>query len=213
MHDLTLARLRPRGHAPADIREALTALQQERDACQQRADAAHRDRTAALVAGTGWRVREADAVLKAAGEDLEMLGAMEPALRDRMTAAEAVEARAHALVAAANTEAAAAVQAFRAALPKYARLAEAVAEIARLADAAGHATQYAASLARSYGVSAPQLDMPGAVTNTPTGFDVPFAALVRLPAPDGRGLLCGTWGTEFQHRSIYAPPNAGAGGR
>lgn len=198
MHDLTLARLRPRGHSPSDIRDALLALQQEQAACQQRVDTAHRDRTVALIAGVSWQVRENDAVLKAAADDLEMLAAMAPALQARLAAAEAVEARAHALVAQENAAAEAAVAAFAAALPRYAKHAEAVAEIARLGEAAGQALQRATSLARSHGVQGPAVELPGAVTATPTGYAIPLAALVRLPAPDGQGLLFGTWGPEHQ---------------
>ena len=202
MHDLTLARLRPRDTSSAAVRDALIALQQEQAACQQRVDTAHRDRTAALIAGMAWQVRENDAVLKTAADDLEMLTAMAPALQAKLAAAEAIEARAHALVAEANAEAEAAVAAFASALPEYARHAEAVAEIARLGETAGQAMQRATALARSHNVPGPAAEIPGAVTGTPTGFAIPLAALVRLPAPDGDGLLFGQWGPE--HRPALA---------
>ena len=206
MHDLTLARLRPRGHAPADIRDALVALAEERAACERRAASARSQRVAALIAGVSWQVGEADAALKAADADMEMMAAMEPALHAKLASAEAIEAGAHALVAEANAAAETAVAAFAATLPRYAPAAETVAEVARLGEAAGQALQHATALARSHGVPGPTVEMPGAVTGTPSGFAIPLAAVIRLPAPDGSGLLFGSWGPEhrpapaFQYR-------------
>lgn len=203
MNDLVLARLRPRGHAPADIRDALAALAEERTACERRAASARSQRVSALIAGVSWQVGEADTALKAADADTEMMAAMEPALHARLAAAEAIEARAHALVAAENAAAEAAVEAFSAALPRYAKAAHTVAEIARLGEVAGQAMQRAATLARSHNVPGPAAEMPGAVTGNPTGYAIPFAALVRLPAPDGSGLLVGQWGAEHQPRPAF----------
>ena len=92
----------------------------------------------------------------------------------------------------------AAVQAFAAVLPKYARHAEAIAEIARLGELAGQALQRATALARSHNLHGPAVELPGAVRFNPTGHVLPFASLVRLPAPDGSGLLVRTWGQEHQ---------------
>ncbi|MGI4941796.1 MAG: hypothetical protein ACRYHQ_14750, partial [Janthinobacterium lividum] len=77
------------------------------------------------------------------------------------------------------------------------------AEIARLGEAAGQAMQHATTLARSHNVPGPAAEMPGAVTGTPTGYAIPLAALVRLPAPDGNGLLFGQWGAEHQPRPAF----------
>ena len=198
MHDLTLARLRPRGHAPDDIRDALTALAQERAACEQRAASVGAQRVAALIAGVSWQVKEADVALKAEADDMEMMGAMAPALQAKLAAAEAIEARAHALVAQENAAAEAAVAKFAAALPRYAPAAKTVAEVSHLGEAAGQAVQRATALARSHGVPGPAVEMPGMVAGAPSGHAVPLASLVRLPAPDGSGLLFGQWGAEHQ---------------
>lgn len=198
MNDLVLARLRPRGHAPADIRDALAALAEERTACERRAASARSQRVAALIAGVSWQVCEADTALKAADADMEMMAAMEPALHAKLASAEAIEAGAHARVAEANAAAEAAVAAFSAALPRYPKHAQAVAEIARLGEAAGHAMQHATALARTHNVQGPVVEIPGAVGSNPTGYAIPLAALVRLPAPDGNGLLFGQWGPEHR---------------
>lgn len=198
MHDLTLARLRPRDTSSAAVRDALTALQQERAATVQRANAARSQRTTALIAGVSWQVGEADKVVKAAADDAEMLDAMEPALGEKLAFAERIETLGRAEVAEANEAADVALQAYAAVLPKYARHAEAIAEIARLGEAAGQAARNAETLARKHGVTPTPFASPGAVTSTPTGYAIALASLVRLPAPDGSGLLFGQWGPEHQ---------------
>ena len=199
MHEDTLARLRPAGRSVADLQGALDALVQERTACERRAVAARADRTAALVAGAAWHVAAADKAMKGAADDLEMMSALEPALRERLTFAETVEAAAVAALTAANEAAATAAAAFAAVLPKYARHAEAIAEIARLGQAADQARHHAAALAAKQGLPAAQVSFPaGALTASPTGRPVSMASLVRLPAPDGSGLLTGSWGPEHQ---------------
>ncbi len=199
MHADTLARLRPAGRSVAELQGALDALAQERVACERRAVAARADRVAALVAGVMFQVRAADQVLQEAASDLEMLEALEPALRERLTLAETLEAGAVAALTAANEASEAAAAAFAAVLPRYAKHAEAVAEIARLGLAADQARQHAAGLASKQGLPVVQVALPaGALTASPSGYPLSMAALVRLPAPDGTGLLAGTWGPEHQ---------------
>jgi len=195
----TLARLRPAGRSVADLQGALDALTQERAACERRAVAARADRTAALVAGASWHVNEAGRIIKATADDIELLDALEPALRERLTLAAANEAGAVATLTAANEAAEIAAAAFAAALPKYAGAARLVAEIARLGQAADQARQHAATLAAKQGLPAVRMVFPaGAFTAVPGGTALAFAAVVRLPAPDGSGLLVGTWGVEHQ---------------
>ncbi len=195
----TLARLRAAGRSVADLQGALDALAQERATCERRAVAARADRTAALVAGAAWHVNEADKAMKAAADDLEMMAAMEPALREKLAFAEMLEARGVAVLTEANEVAEAAAAAFAAVLPKYAKHAEAIAEIARLGQAADRARQHAATLAARQGLPAAQMVFPaGSLTASPTGHPLSMASLVRLPAPDGSGLLVGTWGAEHQ---------------
>ena len=194
----TLGRLRPQSTSAAAVQDALVALQQERAATVQRANAARAKRLNALMAGVSWEIKEADTALRDAASDAEMLDAMEPALAAKLAFAEMVEARGQAEVTEANEAAQADVAAFAAALPGYAKHAAAVAHIARLGEAAGQAVQRATALARSHGVQGPAVEMPGAITGTPSGFAVPLASLVRLPAPDGSGLLFGQWGPEHQ---------------
>jgi hypothetical protein len=194
----TLARLRPAGRSVADLQGALDALAQERATCDRRAVAARADRTAALVAGASWHVNEADKTMKAAADDLEMLDALKPALREKLAFAETVEARAVADLTDANEAAEAAAAAFAAALPRYARHAEAVAEIARLGQAADQARRRAADMAAKQGLPAAALALPvGAFVASPGG-PASMAALIRLPAPDGSGLMVGAWGQEHQ---------------
>ncbi len=199
MHEDTLARLRPAGRSVAELQAALDALQIERAACDQRATAARAERTAALISGAMFQVRTTDQVLQEAASDLEMLAAMEPALREGLTRAETIEAGVVAVLAEANKAAEVAAAAFAAALPKYARHAEAIAEIARLGLAADQARHHAATLAARQGLPGVQVTLPAAaLTASPMGRPVSMAALVRLPAPDGSGLLVGTWGAEHQ---------------
>jgi len=194
----TLARLRPTGRSVADLQAALDVLAQERVACERRAVTGRAERTAALVAGASWHVGQADRIMKAAADDIEMMVAMEPALRERLAFAETIEARAVADLTAANEEAETTAAAFAAALPRYAKHAEAVAEIARLGQAADKARRRASDLAAKQGLPAVQLALPvGAFVATPGG-PASMAALIRLPAPDGLGLLIGTWGQEHQ---------------
>ncbi len=195
----TLARLRPAGRSVADLQGALDTLLLERTACERRAVVARADRTAALVAGAAWHVAAADRAMKTAVDDREMLDALESALRERLTLAETIEAGAVAVLTAANEAAEAAAAAFAAALPKYAASARVVAEIARLGLAADQARHHAATLAAKQGLPAVRMAFPaGAFTASPTGHPLSMAALVRLPAPDGSGLLVGTWGAEHQ---------------
>ena len=199
MHENTLARFRPAGRSVAELQGALDALVQERTACERRAITARADRTAALVAGVVWQVDQAGKTMKAAADDLELLAALEPALRERLTFAETVEAAAVAALTAANEAAATAAAAFAAVLPKYGRHAEAIAEIARLGQAADQARHHAAALAAKQGLPAAQVSFPaGALTASPMGYPLSMASLVRLPAPDGTGLLAGNWGPEHQ---------------
>ncbi len=199
MHENMLARLRPAGRSVAELQGALDALAQERVACERRAATARADRTAALVAGVVWQVDQADKAMKGAADDLEMMAALEPALRERLTFAETIEAGAVAALTSANEAAEVAAAAFAAALPKYARHAEAIAEIARLGQAADRARQHAATLAAKQGLPAAHMSLPaGALTASPKGYPLSMASLVRLPAPDGSGLLVGTWGPEHQ---------------
>jgi hypothetical protein len=195
----TIARLRPAGRSVADLQGALDTLAQERVACERRAVAARADRTAALVAGAAWHVAAADKTMKAAADDLEMLDALEPALRERLAFAETVEARAVADLTEANEAAETVAAAFAAALPRYARHAQAIAEIARLGQAADQARHHAAALAAKQGLPEVRMTFPaGALTASPRGYPLSMASLVRLPAPDGSGLLVGTWGQEHQ---------------
>ena len=193
-----LGRLRPVSTSPAAIQDALTALQQERAATVQRANTARAKRLQALMAGVSWEIKEADTALRNAAFDAEMLDALEPALREKLIFAETIEARAVADLTAANEAAAAAAAAFAAALPRYPKHAEAVAEIARLGQAVDQARRRAADMAAKQGLPAVQLALPvGAFVATPGG-PASMAALIRLPAPDGSGLLFGTWGPEHQ---------------
>ena len=56
--------------------------------------------------------------------------------------------------------------------------------------------QRTTALARSHNVQGPVVEMPGMETGAPSGHAIPLAAIVRLPAPDGSGLLFGQWGPE-----------------
>ncbi|MGI4941935.1 MAG: hypothetical protein ACRYHQ_15480 [Janthinobacterium lividum] len=199
MDATTLGRLRPRSTSPDAIRDALVALQQERAATVQRANSARAKRTAALIAGISWEVGEADKAMKTSADDLEMLNAMEPALEEKLAFAERVEAQGRAQVVEANEAAKAADAAFASALPKYARHAEAINEIARLGLAADQARHHAATLAARQGMAAAQVALPaGAFTASPKGHPLPMASLIRLPAPDGSGLMVGEWGPEHR---------------
>jgi hypothetical protein len=194
----TLARLRPAGRSVADLQGALDALAQERVACERRSVAARADRTTALIAGAAWHVAEAGRIMKAAADDVEMLDALAPALRERLALAEMVEARAIAELTEANELAETAATAFAAALPRYAKHAEAISEIARLGQAADQARHHAATLAAKQGLPAAHLVLPaGTFTASPAG-SLSMASLIRLPAPDGTGLLVGSWGQEHQ---------------
>ncbi|MGI4944428.1 MAG: hypothetical protein ACRYHQ_28365 [Janthinobacterium lividum] len=199
MNTDTLARLRPRDTSSAAIRDALVALQQERAATVQRGNAARAHRTTALIAGVSWQVGEADKVMKASADDAEMLDAMEPALEEKLALAERVEAQGRAQVAEAHEAAKTADAAFAAALPKYAPAAKVVAEIARLGQAADQARHHAATLAARHGMPAAQVALPaGAFTASPKGYSLSMASLIRLPAPDGSGLMVGEWGPEHR---------------
>lgn len=198
MDTQTLARLRPASNTSDAIRDALTVLQHERVASVQRANAARQRRTTALFTGSDFEIGEADRTLREVALDAEKLDVMEPALLERLASAGASEVRGLAAVAEANAAAEAAVQAFAAVLPKYARHAEAIAEIARLGEAAGDAVRQAEALAHKNSAPPAQFAIPGAVTGTPTGYAIPLATIVRLPAPDGTGLLFGKWGLEHQ---------------
>lgn len=198
MDTQTLTRLRPVSNTSDAIRDALTVLQHERVASVQRANAARQRRTTALFTGSDFEIGEADKTLREVALDAEKLDVMEPTLLERLASAEAFEARGLAAVAEANAAAETAVQAFAAILPKYARHAEAIAEIARLGEAAGDAVRQAGALAHKHGAPPARFAIPGAVTGTPTGYAIPLATIVRLPAPDGTGLLFGKWGPEHQ---------------
>ncbi len=198
MNTDTLARLRPTSNTPDAIRGALSELQRERAASVQRANAARQRRTTALFTGSDFEIREADKTLSDVALDAEKLDVLEPVLLDRLALAERVKAQAHAEVAEANAVAETAAQAFAAALPRYPKAAETVAEIARLGDVADQAARSAEALARKHGVTPVQFIGPGAVNGAPSGHAVPLASLVRLPAPDGSGLLFGRWGPEHQ---------------
>lgn len=195
----TLARLRPAGRTVADLQGALEALAHERVACDRRAVTARAERTAALVAGAAWHVAAADKAMKTAADDRELLDALDPALREKLAFAETIEAGVVAALTSANKAAEAAAAAFAAVLPKYARHAEAIAEIARLGQAADHARQHAATLAARQGLPEVRMSFPaGALTASPTGYPISMASLIRLPAPDGTGLMVGVWGIEHQ---------------
>lgn len=194
-----LGRLRPTSTSPAAIQDALAALQQERAATVQRANTARAKRLQALMAGVSWEIKEADTALRDAASDAEMLDAMEPALAAKLALAEVVEARVHAEMAEANAASETADQAFAVALLEYAKHAEVIAEIARLGLAADQARHRAATLAARQGLPAAQMALPaGAFTASPKGYPLSMASLIRLPAPDGSGLMVGKWGPDHR---------------
>ncbi len=194
----TLGRLRPVSNKSDAIRDALSELQRERGASVQRANAARQRRTTALFTGSDYEIGEADRTLRDAALDAEKLDVMEPTLLEQLALAERIEAQGHAEVAEATAAAQTAVQDYALALPGYAKHASAVAKITHLGEVAAQAVQHAHTLAQKHHVVRPQLDLPGMVTGAPSGHAIPLAALVRLPAPDGNGLLVGTWGPEHQ---------------